>query len=448
MQLNRKTILVGLLAVSAATLAPGALKDAAGHLDSSVRAKLALYPYEPADSVVPSELISSTLGTVEFKYDWATWCETGGGIRLDTSGWLEYGRPNAYRWKGGVDLFQDDEVLSRPLVISELYATAPLGNLDLIAGRAVTHNSLAVLYPLADRYVTRDFNDPTDPKTIGVWQTRANLYLADWQLSLAALPVFQPPKVPGMESRWWIRDLEPIIGEPVPPGAEGRVERSVPGVSVKNTGALATIKTRQQNWDFFTTAYHGYSAYPVTRLEKPEPDYYLVTQEYLPGFEWSSGISTTIDEWELHTEALYHRTSSGDDDEYVNGLAGFIWSPGVLAELLRCNQVHLIAEYSREHILAEQKESSGYVSSSEPFRFGRNTMLTQCLLDINNRDTAALAYIQNFAEQNALVQLRAGHRFGNGIHLEAVLEIFDGQDLYFGTWSKNDRIYTTITYHF
>ncbi len=50
--------------------------------------------------------------------------------------------------------------------------------------------------------------------------------------------------------------------------------------------------------------------------------------------------------------------------------------------------------------------------------------------------------------KNAFVQLRAGHRFGNGMHLEAVLEIFDGQDLYFGTWSKNDRIYTAISYHF
>ncbi len=434
-----------LFAASGALSDPG---DIAANFDSNIRLKLVVYPQKPGDSDVPSILIEDASRTIEVKYDWGTWFEIGENIRLDTAGWIEYGMPNPHRWAGGFELFQDEEIFSRPVVLNELYVTAPIGNWDLVLGRAVQRNTVSVLYPLADRYIARDFNDPMDPKILGVWQARADYYRSDWQYSLAALPVFQPPKTPGIESRWWIRRVEPVIGEPIPPGATGRIERSVPGVTFENTGVLATIRTRRQGWDFFTSAYHGYSPYPVMRTDSPAPGDFVVTVEYVPGFDYSAGISTVIDTLELHSEALYHHTYSGDDDDYINGLVGCIWRPETWAEWLHCNQVHLSVEYAAEHVVSRQKVSSGYATSSKPFRLGRNTLFTEFLLEVTAKDLVSAAYSHNFTDGNAFVQLRGEHRFGNGIRMELVGEVFAGDGLYYGTWNNNDRIYLNLEYSF
>ncbi|MDF7825754.1 hypothetical protein P4B35_17125 [Pontiellaceae bacterium B12227] len=428
--------------------ADAAFNDLVENLDSMARAKLVIYPQNPGSSVVPDFIIEDGNFAPEFMYSWATWMQTDSGIRLDTSGWFEYGLPNSYRWTGGFRLFQDDDIKSRPIVLNELFVTVPVQNLDLLIGRSVQHNTLSVLYPLADRYIARDFNDPLNAKIFGVWQARADYYQNDWQYTLSALPVFQPSKVPGIESRWWIRDIEPIIGEPIPDGATGRVERDIPNVSVKNTAVMASIKTHQQQWDAFSTIYHGYAPYSVTRINKPSPDEYVVTQEYVPGFDWSAGLSTTIESFELHTEALYHHTYSGKDDDFINALVGFIWQPGFLAEWLNCNQVHLIAEYAREHILSEQDPDSGFVSSSSPFRLGKNTLFTECLFEVSSRDSIGLAYVHNFSEPNAYAQISGGRRYGNGSQLELVFELFWGDDLYFGTWDHNNRLYLNYEYNF
>ncbi len=432
----------------AITSTRGELKDATKNFDSKIRLKLAIYPQSPGESDVPDIIVEDATRTIEVLYNWRTWFETGGNIRIDTSGWIEYGIPNGYRWEGGIALFQDDAIKSRPVVINELYATAPLGNTDLVLGRAIQRNTVSVLYPLADRYIARDLNDPTDPKILGIWQARADYYRNDWTYSFAALPIFQPSKTPGIESRWWIQRVEPIIGEPIPPVTTGRVDRIVPDVSVENMGLLATIRTRQQGWDFFTTAYSGYSPYAVTRTDTPTPDEFVVTVEYLPGFDWSVGVSTVFDALELHSEALYHHTYSGDDDDYINALIGLIWRSEKLAEWLHCNQVHLTTEYAREVILAEQKVSSGYASSSEPFRLGRNTLFTELLLEVTAKDLVSAAYSHNFAEGNAFAQLRGSHRFSNGFRLELVGEVFAGSGLYYGTWSNNNRVYLNFEYNF
>lgn len=429
-------------------LARGELKDVVDNLDSKVRARVYAYPAAPGDSVVPTPLIENALIATEFMYAWKTWAALPGDIRFDTTGWLEYGLPYAYRWTGGFRLFQDDATLSRPVVVNELYLTKQVQAMDLLIGRVIERNTLSVLYPLADRYSARDFNDPLNPKILGAWQARAEYHLRDWQVAVAALPVFQPPKVPGIESRWWLRRIEPITGEPIPPGATGSLERDIPGTSWENTSALASIKTRQQQWDFFTTAYHGYTPYSVTRVASPSPGQYIVTLEYVPGFEWSGGLSTTLDAVELHTEALYHHSYSGDDDDYINGLVGFMWNPDFLTDLLRCNQTHLIIEYSKEFMVKEQDPNSGFVSSSEPFRFGKNTLLAEYLMEISSQDTAAITYIQNFDDMNGYLQLRAGRRFGNGVRLEAGIDILAGSGLYFGTWANNDRIFINYEYNF
>lgn len=424
------------------------VKDLGENLESKFQAKMTLYPRKPAGSFVPSAAIEDSFLTPEFLYSWQTWLETENQLRINAGGWLEYGVPSSYRWTSGFELFQDDEMKSRSVVLNEIYAVQPFGNLDLLAGRSIQRNTLALLYPLTDRYAARDFNDPVNPKIFGQWQVRADYYLNDWQFGAAVLPVYQPQKVPGYESRWWIRDIEPLLGEPLPPDAGGQVHRSAPVTSWENTGILLTLRTRRPQWDAFTTLYHGYTRYTAARLEKPAADNYQVTLEYLPGLEWSGGLSTVFGSVELHSEALYHRSYSGRDDEYINGLIGFTWRPNRLAEWLRCSQACLIVEYAREHVLEEQDPELGYVSSSKPFRFGKNTLFSEFTVEMTARDTAALTYFYNFDSRGSFTRLWGGRRFRNAVHLKLVLELFAGDGLYFGTWERNDRIYLNYEYHF
>jgi hypothetical protein len=423
-------------------------KDIPNNFDSSLRFKLAAYAQKPGASVVPDIIIQDASRTIEVKYDWNTWFETGGNTHINLAGWLEYGMPDDHRWAGTIELFQDTDHRSRPIMLNEVYATIPAGNMDLVIGRAIQRNTVSILYPLADRYIARDFNDPTDSKILGVWQARADYYCNDWQCSLALLPIFQPPKLPDFKSRWWLREIEPVIGTSIPAGATGRVEQVVGDVSLENTGVLATLRTQQQGWDFFTSAYHGPSSYGVFRTASPSPTDFLVTVEYIKGFDVSAGLSTVLDTVEVHAETLYHDAYSGKDDDYINGLVGCIWRPALLAEWMHCNQVHLTAEYAAEHIFQEQATGIGLAGSSEPFRIGRNTLFTECLAEITAKDMASVAYIHDFEEKNAFFQLRGGHRFSNGLRMELVGEIFAGSDLYFGTWNNNDRIYLNVEYHY
>jgi hypothetical protein len=440
----RLTLLIGVLASNGVAAA----RNLTGNLDSRIRWKTAVYPAEPGASDIPDADPEDAHATTELLYTWNAWFQLDGGIRLDTTGWIEAGLPYSYRWAGGIELFQDTENLSRPVVLNELYATLPAGPFDFLVGRTIQRNTVGMLYPLADRYVARDFSDPTDPKIFGTWQARADFYMGDWNASAAVLPVFQPGKIPGMNSRWWIRRAEPITGQPIPPGSTGTIERDIPGTSTENTGLLANIATRQQHLDFYSTVYHGYSPYAVFRLDTPAVNQYLLTMEYVPGFEWSAGASATIDAIELHTEALYHRSYSGKDDDYINALGGILWRLDTPAEWLNCDQIRLILEYAREFVLSEQDASNGYASSSEPFRFGQNTFLSELFVEITSRDSVSAAFNFDFKKRNSFTQFKGGHRFGNGMKLELVLELFAGSGLYYGTWQNNDRLYLNYDFRF
>lgn len=425
------------------------LKDIVENLDSKVQVKLSAYPQKPADTLAPNWGRETATMELAFRYEWATWFETGGGFSIDTTGWVERGMPNSYRWQGGVELFQDENPESRIAVINELYTTRPLGVVDLVVGRQILNNSVSVLYPLADRYTPYDYNDPVDTKAFGIWQARMDAYLGDWQASIALLPVFQPSKTPGYQSRWWITEIEPITGESIPAGAQGRIDRNIPGVSLENAGAFATLKTRQHQWDFFTSVYHGHALYPVIGTDAPAPTNYVVSIDYVPGFDWSAGLSTTmIDPLEIHAEALYHRTYSGRDDDYVNALLGCTWRTEWLSRWLRCNQSHLVIEYAREKIIREQDPAHGYASSSKPFRFGRNSLLAECLIDVNEKNSAAVAYSHSFERENAFLQLRGAHRFLNGIRAQLILDTFFGNGLYYGDWVRNNRLSFVLEYSF
>lgn len=427
------------------------IKDIGKNLTSTVHVKLSAYPQDPAETIAPDEGQETASANLVFQYAWDSWFKTGGDIRIDTTGWLEAGMPNSYRWNTGLELFQDDNPKSQVFVINELYATRPIGFVDLVLGRQIQHNTVSVLYPLADRYTPYDYStDPIAPKAFGIWQARLDAYLGDWQASIAALPIFQPSKTPGYASRWWIVDIEPITGEPVPPGADGQLKKDIPSVSLESAGALATLKTRQQQWDFFTTVYHGYALYPIIRTDSPTPTDYIITSEYAQGFDWSAGLSTTlISLLEIHTEALYHHTYSGKDDDYINALLGCIWRTERFSEWLNCNQTHFIIEYAREKVLQEQDPTLGYASSSQPFRFGQNTLLAECLFDFNNKTSAAIGGSHCFERKNSFMQLRGSHRFSNGIRTQLILDTFFGKDgLYYGDWGKNNRLSLVLEYSF
>ena len=398
------------------------------HFNSSLQLQLDLYPRDPGDAIVTDATMQDDPLNASFLFSWDTWADFGSSSRLNAAGWIEAGVPYSHRWTGGVDLWRNDAYLCRPVVFSELYTTGSSGPFDFSAGRMIRRNTVSVLFPLADRYVVRDYTDPFEVRMLGSWQARVDCFLGHWETSLAVFPFFQPSTLPGLESRW----AESTLGVSFP----GTVGRGLPDATLDNAGVSFSVKGHPGGFDLFSTLYHGLSPYGVSRLRQPEGRQDCIAFEYVPAFEYSAGVSTEIHGFEFHGEGMYHRTSSGRDDDYVHGLIGFLRPCDTLADWLSLNQVQLAVEYAREHVLNEQDSLLGYISSSMPYRFGRDTLFSRLLVDFSESNSAECGVIYNFSEESHQMRIGAGHRFSNGNRVSLTYNQIGGREL----WAHNDRI--------
>lgn len=422
---------------SAETAIDGLFSNATGKIQ--VRANA--YSESPSRGDLRSGSTEDASLTLESTLDWKTWYRFDGGARFDVAGWFEYGSPHGHRWTGGFEPWQDDASESRPAVLNEFYVSLPVGDFDLSAGKTFLRNTMAGLYSPADRYTPADYNNPTEAKDMGVWQVRGDYHTDHWTATVALLPVFQPSKFPIENSRWSLNEAESIIGVPLPiglPKGSLSFDRDLPNEAAN---LFASLRTRQQGWDAFVSAYYGYSRDPVFAIgPSPGPGTAQITMEYIKGLDLSAGLSTTRGAFEWHTEALYYNPENDSDDTYIKGVWGFTYRPEGLPGLLGCNQIAFSLDYAHEWIIEEQNDAR-YFLSSEPFRFGRNTLLAEAYFEIDVRNELTLTLIQDFEDRtDSIVRAKYTHRFDNGLSVGLVGEVFSGEGLYFGDWSANDRL--------
>jgi hypothetical protein len=208
------------------------------------------------------------------------------------SGWLEYGsQRDTYSQKEytlGINRVSPENQRKRRIFeLNELYWIFSWGGLDLTLGKKEIRMGLAPLYSPTDRISPVDLNDPLDIKRYGYWQIALDYYRNSTMFSLSILPFFQPPKIPGLNSRWVIGLLRPGLLFPqdfqnLIPLSESNVgfDEDIPE-GMDAVQLLARMKTTTRGWDFFFHIFNGISMYPVLRAGDPGREESDLVREYI-----------------------------------------------------------------------------------------------------------------------------------------------------------------------
>jgi len=408
-------------------------------------------------------------------------------FRMVTSGWLETGNQND-TYDGVTEFFQDNDRRRNFLEINEIYGTADFGDIELTMGRKILNNGVSTLFSPANRFSPLDLNDPMDPRRLGVWQAGLDLIDADTTWTFIVMPYFIPPKTPSPKSRWvsgdaWGgipgyfgssqslfddylevlhffselagRDLVPLFEQLFDTSFGGAVPLTTTKYELPDSddpdqwGYFGRVKSSVGRYDMFASAFRGPSMYPVLKatLDSAAPAV-LITVEHPIADQIAGGASTTWNELEFHTEALYSHTEDNKDDSYLNFVVGSTWSNQSYAQRMKMHRIDLTAEYVGESITNRQS-ADGYFISSRDARLGRNDAVLRA--DVHLTEDFSVQYVADIVLSNSARMNRFGTtwRLREGLTWKTGLELFDGSNnSYYGRWRDQDRVVTSIEYAF
>lgn len=457
------------------------LSQIGGHFNAELRLRGFRFFEKPPDLFIDSD---RHIYAGETRFNCSTWMGKD-FWSLHTAGWFEAGTQDSTYT--GLDRFmQDRERDRRYAELNEIYLVLSAENADLTLGEKIFKNGVCTIYSPADRYRSLDLNDPLDLKDFGLWQASLDYYAGDTTYTASVLPVFQPHKVPDIGSPWMAGsfsgfDLNFGKGQPSPynfdvlPGSLNEfiemmyffwdllfnepelsnlisnrtvtVEEKLPGNGLEDYGWFGRAKTSFGLWDVFVSAYHGPGFYPVIKVED-RGSVVAIIKDNPNVFNLAAGFSTTWKDFEFHGEALYNRTDHQKDDSYINYVGGMTYTERVLARILHLDRIDLAVEYAGEIITSDQA-CKGYVIDSRYARIGRDDIFASAQVVVN--DDVALHYLTDivFWNRSQFHRVGASYRIMSGLVLGLDFEFFDGQELsYFGRWSNNDRVITTLTWSF
>jgi hypothetical protein len=467
----------------AAPQAQGAAAQFADNLDLTVRLRGAHFLQTAGDDGLPKDT-QDNLGEVRLEYATSATVER---VRLVTSGWIEAGNQQD-TYAGVSRFFQDDNRRRNAWEINELYAVVDLDAADLTLGRKVLQNGISTLVSPANRYSPVDFNDPLDPRRLGVWQAALDVPDGDTTWTVALMPFFTPPKTPSPESRWvsgdawggipayfgnsqgqfddfleWLHFFSSLTQVDLVTLFENFFGISFGGTTPDITtrydlpdaddpdqwSYLGRVKTTMGGWDLFASAFRGPSIYPVMRADLNQTaSKVAITVEHPVADQLASGFSTTWKELEFHGEALYSHTEDGKDDSYLHYVGGSTWSNQSWPARLGLHRFDLTAEYVGESITHHQN-ADGYFISSRDARLGRNDAVLRAELFLT--EDVSLHYLADILLSNSARMHRVGTtwRMTDNLTWHTAMEIFDGPGTsYYGRWRDQDRVVTTLEYRF
>ncbi len=418
------------------------------NLNGSVWTEGSWYPRKPEPHLGLRDKDSVTL---EGRLRLESWLSMG-RTRLDLAGWLEYGSVGDARWTGGMSRLRDRDDRSRPAGIERLVVSRLFGaeeRWELAAGKDLFHSSVGVLGALADRHsVGYDANDLLNPKQVGVWQVRAQHFGDEGQLTLAVLPVFEPPKKPVVASRWFLGQA--ANEELIPANVSIAIDDDLPGKRFPELGWLLRYARQSPRWDWFVLGYRGfcnYATYELLEIQFAPGIVAVLAERYAPCWQAAAGVSTSRGAWEFHGEGLYCRPDGRRSDEFLNYVIGTTVRCARLAEAMRAEDVALTVEYLGE-VEGREAEQPITVSDPELFRM-QSAVLAQLSVLVNADLTVTLRSLHELHRENAHYgRIELKRRLRDNLHLTVAGEVFDALDYRAAGWNRNDRLQVRIGYTF
>jgi len=401
-------------------------------------------------------------------------------VSFHLDGWAEWGTLDD-TWAGVTPVLPDDDRERRILEISQVYGLVDFKDFGLTLGKKIIPENTAAIAPISQVYHPLDLNDPTEYRTLGVWQITLDKPLGDsTQISASVFPGYQDPKIPSSSSRWmsanldegrWYsdlfgtEDLDDItafilyyFGDVIEtssflqslltdPSVTVVTANDTPDNELDEMGYSGMVKSAWGNLDMFSSVYYGPNPYPLVYVEDRGSVVALIKKN--PSVARMAGGGTyTWENYEFHGEILYNLAKDGTDDDYISYVGGATITDDRSASLLNIDQVHWRLDWAGEIITARQ-EAEGYYFSSEQIRPFTGDILAQVLFQVTSDLNFYYHLDFNLSDNAQYHRVGGAYRFASGLTLDIKTEFFDGDDSSFiGLWSDNDRISCTLTYHF
>lgn len=393
---------------------------------------------------------------IEGLFDYESSFKLGKEFSFFHSGWFEYGNQK-HTYGGITDVPTDIDDRRNIWEVDQVYATSSVGSLDVTAGRKVVKNSVNTLYSPADRLWIPESNDPLNVKEIGNWMVALDYYLGDTTFSYILMPWFNPPKEPHESNRWYGSSDDTTGASAVNNLASSE---DYPGFNIKKVQNFAKIKTTVKGFDFFVSGYYGRNASPVVRRY----DYYVTTttplgittrqkvsdfiKDYVQVLNYAAGLSTTLDNWELHGEFFYQNALADKDDDFIAFAPGATFTIDESVKKFSLDKIDITGEYAREVIKRYQSHHS-YEQSSEGARYGRNNWLTRIIIKVNEDLRFAYGNDLDLNTGGNMHNLGVEYKFHPGWEYSLNGELISGKSgSYWGQWRQNDRIVSSLKYTF
>jgi hypothetical protein len=327
-----------------------------------------------------------------------------------------------------------------------------LEGLDLSAGKMTHAVGVSNLFSPANRFNNLDASSPMHPIELGVWSTRADIFVGDDTLALAVIPWQDRAGVPSSGSRWLgasgSYDFPSIdrsaLGVPADATLvfEDRFRASRP----RNYGYLAHYKGARHGFDFFGAVHNGPSIYSILRQDLSNNARFIV--ETPPAFTIAAGLSATSGAWGYYGEAAAQFTHQGRDQDFVKYLLGVSYRESEIAEAIGLEEIIPIVEYANERIF-EQQDNPRYVVNSLVTRPGRGTVLARLALRQSDKLGYTFGWVRNYHGRDYFWTAGAEYKLTDSLKLRADLRAFAGNaDTPFGRWGRNDHIEVGFSYKF
>ncbi len=256
---------------------------------------------------------------------------------------------------GVVDQFHDRAARRPNLNADEAYLDFYSDQIDLRIGKQkISWGKADGLNP-TDVFGAFDYADLLDPERIGIVGLRAFVYSdrlhSEQSIEFVCLPLYSPSRAGRVTTRW-----RPLLEDGVPAAA---VDVRFPKNTLANTDYGIKISRQLHEWDM--SVMYARTIDDVAggeRIGGPLLVRPLFLKKRTIGFD----ASRTVDEarWETHLEAAYTSTPSGNDDDFVQLVAG---GRRTFVDVYRSVDLDLTLEWAGEHVNSRRQNPSVIVQN-------------------------------------------------------------------------------------
>lgn len=333
----------------------------------------------------------------------------------------------------------------------EGYVNLKYDNADVRIGKQIITWGEADAVNYTNNINPTDYSDilDTDGQNIGVFALSTKYYINNFTLQAVIIPVFQPSVFPNSQSPW-MRELPSVI--PVSLGANTinmkasyeYLRPNVPKANWDNAQYALKIQSSLSGWDFSLSYYRGINDVPLYNLKKNvvanDSLHIQIESDYVKWDVIGGDFATTLSKIGLRGEgALFIKDN--DEKPYFQYVVGMDYT---FVNMIGNNNLTILAQWLDE--ITSKNVSYSVREFNHIFQRSVMLRITQ-EMGINANFTLQAVY--NAKGKDYYFQPELTYKIKDGLNLNILADILGGDsEGFFGSYKKNNRIQTRLTYFF